>query len=204
MFNSLTGKITYKASQRVFLETNGIEWDISIPDTCIEKLGRVGETARVFTWMQHTDSAMNLYGFSSAEARELFFALVKVEGIGPKGALKIMSNVTPQSLSDLMESGDVASLSKIPGVGKKAGKMMLTLKGKLSLESVDLSRAKASSSPFSAVVDSLCSMGYDKRDAESVIDRLSKELSLDGSFSKMLPTEKEDALFRRAIVEMAR
>ena len=66
MFNSLKGKITGRESQRLFLETNGIEWDIAVPDTCAEKIGEVGAEGKVYVWLQHTDSAMTLYGFSSA------------------------------------------------------------------------------------------------------------------------------------------
>ena len=204
MFNSLSGIITEKGNQRVFLETNGIEWDIAVPSTSIDALGAVGEQGRLFVWLQHTDSAMNLYGFSSAKERELFFELLKVDGIGPKGALKIMSNITAASLSALLESGDVAALSKVPGVGKKASKMLLSLKGKLQLDALPAAKSAKSSSPYVAVIDSLSDMGYDKRDAEAVIERLLKELQASEDFVKMLPTQKEDLLFKRSIVEMAR
>ena len=203
MFNSIKGSITFKGSQRLFLENNGIEWDMIVPDTCLEKLGRVGDEARLFTWLQHTDSAMTLYGFSSESQRELFFSLVKVDGIGPKGAIKIMSNVSAESLCAMLDAGDVASLSKVSGVGKKAGKMILSLKGKLSLEQSE-TIVKKSNSPFEAVILSLADMGYDRRDAEAVIDKLVKDFFNDETFSAMLPTQKEDFLFRRAIVELAR
>ena len=202
MFNSLTGKITFKGTQCVFLETNGIEWDINIPDTCINKLGKVGEEGKVYVWLQHTDTAMNLYGFSSSAQRELFFSLVKVDGIGPKGAIKIMSNITAESLGEMMDRGDVTALAKVPGVGKKASKMLLSLKGKLNL--TEVSAVKKSNSPFDAVISSLCDMGYDKRDAEAVINKLVSEAEQTEDFRAMLPTQKEDLLFRRAIVELAR
>jgi len=200
MFNSIKGSITFKGSQRLFLENNGIEWDMIVPDTCLEKLGRVGEEARLFTWLH---SAMTLYGFSSESQRELFFSLVKVDGIGPKGAIKIMSNVSAESLCAMLDAGDVTALSKVSGVGKKAGKMILSLKGKLSLEQSE-TIVKKSNSPFEAVILSLADMGYDRRDAEAVIDKLVKDFFNDETFSAMLPTQKEDFLFRRAIVELAR
>ena len=203
MFNSIKGSITFKGSQRLFLENNGIEWDLIVPDTCLEKLGNVGDEARLFTWLQHTDSAMTLYGFSSDSQRELFFSLVKVDGIGPKGAIKIMSNVTAESLCDMLDRGDVTALSKVSGVGKKASKMILSLKGKLSLEEVTTT-VKKSNSPYEAVITSLSDMGYDRRDVEAVIDKLVKDFFDDETFVSLLPTQKEDFLFRRAIVEMAR
>ena len=204
MFNSLCGIITGKREQQFFIDTNGVEWDVASPRTCVESLPPEGEKARVFVWLQHTDSAMNLYGFSSEEQRELFFALLKVEGIGPKGALKIMSNITIQSLSAMLDSGDVASLAKVPGVGKKAGKMLLSLKGKLALDDTGTPSTRKNQHPFDAVISSLSDMGYDRRDAEAVITRILEEMQGNPDFEKMLPTQKEDALFRRAIVEMAR
>ena len=204
MFNSIKGSITFKGSQRLFLENNGIEWDMIVPDTCLEKLGKVGEEARLFTWLQHTDSAMTLYGFSSESQRELFFSLVKVDGIGPKGAIKIMSNVSAESLCAMLDAGDVTALSKVQGVGKKASKMLLSLKGKLSFEQPSLTAAKKSASPYDAVIMSLSEMGYDKRDVESVINKLASDFSLDDSFTNLLPTQKEDFLFKKALVALAR
>ena len=76
MFNSLTGIITGKYPLRLTLETNGIEWDLTVPDSALDKLPAVGQTGRVFTWLQHTDMAMVLFGFASEDDRSLFFAAV--------------------------------------------------------------------------------------------------------------------------------
>ena len=175
MFNSLSGTITGKFPQKLFLDTNGIEWDIIVPDTTLDDLPRLGEKARVFTWMQHTDSAMNLFGFASTKDRDLFFDLNKVEGVGPKSAIKIMSNIQRDQLISSLESGDLAALEKIPGLGKKtAQKMLLALKGKLTLEE-DLPGVKVvvnRSGEFSDVVSALANMGYDKRMVEECISKL--------------------------------
>jgi len=203
MFNSLTGTITGKFPQKVYVDTHGIEWDISVPDSALDKLPAVGETGRVYTWMQHTDALMVLYGFASASDRSLFLDLLKVDGIGPKGALKIMSNVTPAELQAVLDSGNVDALEKIPGVGKKtAGKMLLQLKGKLTLES-GAPASRASSVPYSSVVVALANMGYDRRDAEQTVADVAQTVASDESFAKLKPSEKEDAVFRRAIVELA-
>jgi len=203
MFNSLTGTITGKFPQKVYVDTHGIEWDISVPDSALDKLPAVGETGRVYTWMQHTDALMVLYGFASASDRSLFLDLLKVDGIGPKGALKIMSNVTPAELQAVLDSGNVDALEKIPGVGKKtAGKMLLQLKGKLTLES-GAPASRASSVPYASVVVALANMGYDRRDAEQTVADVAQTVASDESFAKLKPSEKEDAVFRRAIVELA-
>lgn len=205
MFNSLTGTITGKFPQKVYIDTHGIEWDVSVPDSALDKLPPVGQTGRIYTWMQHTDVLMVLYGFASDEDRSVFLDLLKVDGIGPKGALKIMSNVTVETLSHVLDSGDVAALEKIPGVGKKtAGKMLLQLKGKLSLDQTQtVSVSKATVAPFAAVIAALTNMGYDRKEAEQTVADIAQSVEADDSFAKATQSQKEDAVFRRAIVELA-
>ena len=70
MFNSLTGIITGKFPKQIFIDTNGVEWDLCVPDSNLDMLPPVGNEARVFTWLQHTDQLMTLYGFASAEDAE--------------------------------------------------------------------------------------------------------------------------------------
>lgn len=205
MFNSLTGIITGKFPKQLFLDTNGVEWDLCMPDSNLDMIGLVGSEARVYTWLQHTDQLMTLYGFASTDERTVFLDLLKVDGVGPKGALKIMSSVSSARLMDVLEKGDLEMLEKIPGVGKKtAGKMMLTLKGKLSLrESGSQIISVAAASPYADVISSLASMGYDKKLVEQKVAQLVELLSQDQAFSAKNQKEREDILFRRAIVELA-
>lgn len=205
MFNSITGIITGKFPKQVFLDNNGIEWDICVPDSNLDMLGVVGSEAKVYTWLHHTDQLMCLYGFASAEERSIFLDLLKVDGVGPKGALKIMSSVSSGRLMEVLENGDMEMLEKIPGVGKKtAGKMMLTLKGKLKItESADTVVRVAAASPYADVIASLASMGYDKRDVEQKVAMMVEELSKDPSFAGKSQKEREDILFRKAIVSLA-
>lgn len=206
MFNSLTGIITGKFPKQIFIDTNGVEWDLCVPDSNLDMLPPVGNEAKVYTWLQHTDQLMTLYGFASADERSVFLDLLKVDGVGPKGAVKIMSSVSSSRLLDVLEKGDVEMLEKIPGVGKKtAGKMMLTLKGKLKIsESAGGAVIRtAAVTPYSDVVASLASMGYDKRLVEQKIAQLIEVLTNEPDFAGKPQKEREDLLFRRAIVELA-
>ena len=204
MFNSIIGTVTGKISRQLFIEANGIEWDICMPDSNIDMLPETGKEVRVFTWLHHTESLMNLYGFASPEERLLFLDLLRVDGVGPKAAVKIMSGVDSKRLFEILESGDVEILEKIPGVGKKtAGKMMLTLKGKLSLSDDYKSSPSSPSSPYDDAVTSLGSMGYDKNLAKAKIMELSEKLSSESDFMKKSQKDREDHLFRLAIVELS-
>lgn len=205
MFNSLSGIITGKFPQKLFIDTHGIEWDVTVPDSALDKLPDIGSEGRVFVWMQHTDNLMNLYGFASDRDRSLFFDLLKVDGIGPKGAVKIMNNMTTDQLVNILENEDLALLEKVPGVGKKtAAKILLQLKGKLSLETETNSAAiKRTASPYADVVSALVEMGYDKNKAADAVSKIAEQLSNDDGFSKSSQSAREDLLFRRAIVELA-
>lgn len=202
MFNSLSGTVTYKNSKQLFLECGGVEWDICMPDSNLETVGDVGSGAKVFVWLQHTDMNMCLYGFSTQSERALFFDLLKVDGVGPKGAVKIMSSVNSKKLTEILESGDVGLLEKIPGVGKKtAGKMMLALKGKLTFSPEEKIIRVQKNSLFADVEDSLVSMGYDKKRVEEKIAELSG--ILEPEFEGKSQKEKEDLIFRKAIVALS-
>lgn len=205
MFNSITGTITAKFPKQIFIENNGLEWDICMPDSNLDMIGVVGSEAKVYTWLQHTDQLMCLYGFASDDERSVFLDLLKVDGVGPKGALKIMSSVSSGRLLQVLENEDLEMLEKIPGVGKKtAGKMMLTLKGKLKIsESAGEVVRVAAASPYADVVASLASMGYDKRTVEQKVAQMVEELSKEPGFSEKSQKEREDILFRKAIVSLA-
>lgn len=204
MFNSLTGIITGKFPKQLFIDTNGIEWSVCVPDSCLSEFGPVGGEGKVFTYLNHYENGMDLYGFATNEERNLFFDLLKVDGIGPKAAIKIMSSVNISELISVLESGEVSVLEKIPGVGKKtAAKMMLTLKGKLTLPETETIVVKKENA-FSVVISSLCEMGYDKLEAEKCVAKIVTELSQEADFTNKTQSEKEDSVFKKAIMEMAR
>lgn len=210
MFNSLTGIITEKNINTVCIDTHGIEWLVNVPTSSIDVLPVVGSEARIFTHMTHSENDMTLYGFASATERAFFFDLIKVDGIGPKGAVKIMSSVATAQIVAALDGGDVAVLEKIPGVGKKtAAKMMLALKGKLTIPSENGTASgrggsrSASGGKYEAVIVSLSSMGYDRRDCDEVVAKIAAEIDADENMKTKKPTEREDAIFRRALVELA-
>lgn len=204
MFNSIHGTITGKFPKQVFIETNGVEWDICMPDSNLDLIGHVGDEAKVFTWLNHTDKVMDLYGFASVEERSLFFDLLKVDGVGPKGAVKIMSSVSSGRLSDVLDRGDLEMLEKIPGVGKKtAGKMMLALKGKLTMNQNETVVRVSSPTPYADLILSLQSMGYDKRQVEGAVARLADEMNKDSDFAGKSQKDREDILFRKVLMELA-
>jgi Holliday junction DNA helicase RuvA len=192
MFNSLWGKVTGKSGDTLFLATGGVEWEISLPQTDAAALPEPGEEARVFTWLYHRDDQMRLFGFAGERRRDTFLELLKVEGIGPRGAVKILGGIGQEDLERALETGDLARLEAVPGLGKKtAQKMILALRGKIA----QTAPASAVSPPYGELAAALADMGYDKRAAAEALAKAEAVLpaGVDGA-------EREKVLFREAIV----
>ena len=119
MFNSIRGTITQKLADSVCLFSGAVEWDISVPATDIAVLAPAGEETRLYTWLYHREDQMKLFGFASPERRDTFLELLKVDGVGPKGALKIMGGIGQEELENALETDDLARLEAVPGLGKK-------------------------------------------------------------------------------------
>ncbi|MDR0539029.1 MAG: Holliday junction branch migration protein RuvA [Spirochaetaceae bacterium] len=194
MINRITGILAGKSADGVYISAGGgIEWDITMSGACSRDLeahsGEKGGVS-VFVWLYHRDDQMKLFGFATEERRRTFLELLKVEGIGPKAALKIIGGINQNELEAALEAGDLARLEAVPGLGKKtAQKMLLALKGKLVQ-----SKAAQNASPFNDLAEALAGMGYDKRLAVEALSRAAQEASLPPE-----GPERENALFRKAI-----
>jgi Holliday junction DNA helicase RuvA len=193
MFNSIQGVITEKISDTLRILSGGVEWDISVPATDLGRFGEPGEKGRAFVWLYHREDQMKLYGFADEKRRATFLELLKVEGIGPKGALKILGGIGQEELENALEAGDLARLEAVPGLGKKtAQKMILALKGKLAPAHA------AAGTPYGELAEALTDMGYDRRAAAEALDKAAARLppGLEGE-------EKEKLLFKEAIVHLS-
>jgi len=191
MFNSIRGIVTEKCADTLRIETGGVEWDIAVASTDLSFFPQVGETARVFTWLYHREDQMRLFGFASDRRRATFLELLKVEGIGPKGALKIMGGISQEELEAALENEDLSRLEAVPGLGKKtAQKMLLALKGKLAF-----SREEPALVLYADLAEALVEMGYDKKQALAALKQAEEELP-----NTVSEADKEQELFKRAIV----
>ena len=76
------------------MKNNGIEWELFVPDSALDALPAVGQSAKIYTWLLHREDSMKIFGFSSVSERRLFLDLLKVDGVGAKGAVKILSNIS--------------------------------------------------------------------------------------------------------------
>jgi Holliday junction DNA helicase RuvA len=191
MYNSITGEITFKGEDRICVQTAGVEWEMAASRKAVERLPPVGQVARIYTHLVHRDDAMRLYGFSDPAERALFIDLQKVDGVGPRGAMKILSGVDREQFSAALDNEDVDSLSAVPGVGRKtAQKIILTLRGKLTPAVEQQGRSAEDD-----ITTALVGMGFDRRTARAAVASASK--SLVGRSMKGEELERE--LFKRAV-----
>lgn len=201
MFNSISGILSGKTTDSVYVENSGIEWEIFVSALAIDALGTVGKEVKVYTWLYHREDQMRLFGFPNQAERSLFLDLTKVEGVGPRQALKIMSGLNFSSLEKALEEGDIDTLQKAPGVGKKtAQKMILALKGKLTNLNEVSSKGQASvSCKYEDIVTALTEMGFERKSVIVQVEKIAEEMKAAGSD----PLKNEEELFRRSIVALS-
>jgi Holliday junction DNA helicase RuvA len=199
MFNSVSGRLSEKRADSICIDSGGIEWELAVPARSVDDFGRVGEDARAFTWLHHYEDGMRLYGFPTEGDRAAFKELMKVEGIGPKQALRILSGIRPEALGAALEAEDLAALQRIPGVGPKlAQKMLLSLKGKLA-SGREERPGKPASDRWSDVARALADMGYDRKAAERAVAAAAASASSSG----VPASEIEREVFRAALLALS-
>lgn len=135
MFAYIKGNLVVKTKGYIVIETGGIGYKIFMSESAIEKAGNIGEQVQVHTYMRVREDDISLFGFLSNEELRMFELLLGVSGIGAKGALTILSNITPSQFALAVIANNVDILKKLPGIGPKtAQRVILELKDKLKKE----------------------------------------------------------------------
>lgn len=182
MIAFLDGQVVEKGADRVLLSVAGVGYEVLTPAHTSAGLPAPGRRAQLFTRLQVRDESMVLYGFSSSDERTLFDQLVTVSGVGPKAALAVLSVLKPDALRRAVVTGDVASLTLVPGIGKKvAGRLIVDLKDKLG---VDGTGDGAATGVVSEVREALLALGLSPQEARDALSGLS--VDGDGSVEDLL------------------
>ena len=136
MIAYIKGKLEEVRPASVVVETAGTGYEINVPGSVADELqGHLHEEVKVHTYLQVREDGVALFGFATRDALEVFKLLITVSGIGPKGALGILSAMSTDDLRFAVLAGDTKAISKCPGIGAKtAGKLILELKDKFKLE----------------------------------------------------------------------
>jgi Holliday junction DNA helicase RuvA len=181
----LRGTLAEKQPPHLLLDVNGIGYELEVPMTTLYRLPAVGEPLTLHTHQVVREDAHLLYGFFEKRERELFRELIRLNGVGPKLALALMSGLEVDELVRCVQAQDTAALVKVPGVGKKtAERLLVELKDRFkaweSIPSiaplvVEPQLAQAVSSAENDAVSALISLGYKPQEASRAVAAVKEE-----------------------------
>jgi Holliday junction DNA helicase RuvA len=200
MITSIQGLLTECTPLRAIIEIGGFGYEVNIPVTTAEKLPAPGATVKLHTLVIYREDAQTLYGFATAADRDFFRMMIEtVSGVGPKLALTIMSRMSLPVLEAAIRDGDVAGLSKCPGIGKKtAERLVVELRAKVGAAggpspvagtpSADGTPAPAPAGNivFRDAVLALSALGYKPADADAAVRRAQVALGADATTEKLV------------------
>lgn len=137
MISFVKGPLVEIFEDTVVIESGNVGYEIHVPISVIQNMPGIGVETKLYTYFQVREDAMCLYGFLNRQDLQMFKQLISVNGIGPKGALGILSALDPDDLRRAIVSGDAKAISKAPGVGAKtAQRIILDLKDKIDIAGI--------------------------------------------------------------------
>ena len=189
MIGRLTGTLVEKQAPYLLIDVNGVGYEVSAPMTTIYHLPEIGECVMLHTHLVVREDAQLLYGFHSMSDRRLFRDLLKVNGIGAKSALAILSGMETDSFVHYILHDDVAMLSRIPGIGKKtAERLIVEMRDRLSdwqaqelphavaADVIQISEQKtATQQAEQDAIDALVALGYRPAEANKAVAKIVKD-----------------------------
>ncbi|MEZ0393058.1 MAG: Holliday junction branch migration protein RuvA [Pseudobdellovibrionaceae bacterium] len=196
MIAQLKGFILEVTPEHAVLDVNGVGYELvcslnTLAELQADLMGGTGATAKpskpvqVYTYTHVREDVLQLFGFATKTEKQLFTTLLKVNGIGPKMAINILSGASVDQILVMIEAEDVKALSKLPKVGKKtAEQMVLTLKGKLVIHEPEAAQKKTSATgkqlslSHSEIHSALVNLGFRPQDVDKVVSQLPKEIDL--------------------------
>lgn len=190
MIGWLRGALRRITPERILLDVAGVGYSVRVPLSTYYELERLGEggTAELLVHTHVRDDAIELFGFSTEAEKTLFERLIAVSGIGPRLAQVILSGMAPADALQALAAGDVAKLTRIPGVGKKTAERMVVELRDVAAELARAQPAAASATPASEdqdLVQALVNLGYRPGDAERAVEAVRRE-SPDAPFRELL------------------
>jgi Holliday junction DNA helicase RuvA len=192
MIAYISGKLTYKTPTWIVVETGGLGFHLFIPVSSYDALGETGRDVRVLTYLHVREDVLQLYGFATEAEKRLFLLLISVSGVGPKLAQGILSGISAVDFEQAVRNQDVASLIKVPGIGKKtAERLVLELKEKVGeARAADEQVLPSERLTFEEeAVLALVSLGYKRTQAQDAIRKVLKQdrsLSLEETLRRAL------------------
>ena len=183
MIAYVKGTVEYIEEDNVVIDVGGIGYNVKVSADTAARMPGVGEQTKLYTYMNVREDAVSLFGFFSRDDLAVFRQCITVSGIGPQGALAILSTLNADSLRFAILSGDAKAISKAPGIGiKTAERLILELRGKIRAEDTLIAKEMADYSGASNVaadtaqkreaVEALVSLGYGQAEALKAVNAI--------------------------------
>ncbi len=189
MIGFLKGRVAEMHPEGLILDVNGVGYDVHCSSNTLDACSP-GEEASLQVHTHLREDALILFGFASRFEKNLFLSLVKVNGVGPKLALKALSSGPLSRLVDMIESGDIKGLSSLPKIGKKtAEQIVLALRGKLVLEGATEFASQPREQGRSTrgeIVSALVNLGFRLQEVEQAVEALPQDVDLQEGIRKGL------------------
>ena len=192
MIGRITGTLLGIEQQTALVDVGGVGYEIECPISTLCELPTVGKTVTLLTHFVVREDAQLLFGFLTHDDRESFRILIKISGVGPKLAIGMLSGLSGEELAEAVERDDVATLTRLPGVGKKtAERLLVELRGRMT--STGHTQSLVGSSPIEEAVLGLIALGYKETEARKAINALPKD-----------PEASPETLIRSSLKQMLR
>ncbi len=192
MIGRITGTLLGIEHQTALLDVGGVGYEIECPISTLCELPAAGEIVTLLTHFVVREDAQLLFGFLTHDDRESFRVLIKISGVGPKLAIGVLSGLSGEELAAAVERDDVATLTRLPGVGKKtAERLLVELRGRMT--STGHTQSLVGSSPIEEAVLGLIALGYKETEARKAINALPKD-----------PEATPETLIRSSLKQMLR
>ncbi|AIY39940.1 Holliday junction DNA helicase RuvA [Collimonas arenae] len=178
MIGRLSGTLLEKNPPQLLIDCNGVGYEVGVPMSTFYNLPGIGEKVALLTHLAIREDAHVLYGFGTAEERNVFKQLIKISGVGARTALSILSGMSVQDLAQAVTLQEAGRLTKVPGIGKKtAERLLLELKGKLGadLGPVDSPHGSDASGD---ILNALIALGYSDKEALLALKQLPPEATV--------------------------
>ena len=192
MIGRITGTLLGIEHQTALVDVGGVGYEIECPISTLCELPPVGQTVTLLTHFVVREDAQLLYGFLTHDDRESFRILIKISGVGPKLAIGVLSGLSGDELAAAVERDDVATLTRLPGVGKKtAERLLVELRGRMT--SSGRTQSSNAVAPVEEAVLGLIALGYKEAEARNAINALPKD-----------PEATPESLIRSSLKQMLR
>lgn len=180
MIGLLRGIILHKQPPSLLLDVNGVGYEIDAPMSTFYQLPADDSPVTLYTHLAIRDDAHVLFGFATSSDRTLFRALLKVNGVGGKMALAILSGMTAEEFTQCVQVGDVTALTRVPGVGKKtAERLLIEMRDRLPViasgDGAQVVLAQQPASPSNDALDALLALGYKPAEAQRMLKTVDQQ-----------------------------